>query len=169
MGREVRQRNKQPRPAEERVVEGFVPGEEVSVTETTKDIFHGGKDRRVTVSEPGKTDGLKVGGGNVLITSKKEAQNDKIQNEVDVVVKHQVPVGVIVAFDVFDNPVSDSEKMGRVTISVGGDVFAWHGQELSSFSKKDEVIDWLSNLLYVNTIFPDGMVFEWADIETGLE
>ena len=167
MGREVRQRNKQSRPAEERVAEGFVPEEEVSVTETAKD---GVNDRRITVNEPGKTDdGLKVGGGNVLIGSKKEVWKDKNENEVDVVVKHKVPVGVIIAFDVFDNPVSGSEKMGRVTISVGGDVFAWHGQELSSFSKKDEVIDWLSNLLYVNTIFPNGVVFEWADIETGLE
>lgn len=152
MGREVRQRGNQPRPAEERVAEGFVPEEEVSVTETAKDL--GGQDRRITVSEPGKID----------LTEK-----DKNENEVDTVVKHKVPVGVIIAFDVFDNPVSGSEKMGRVTIKVGGDVFAWHGQELSSFSKKDEVIDWLSNLLYVNTIFPNGIVFEWADIETGLE
>ena len=152
MGREVRQRGNQPRPAEERVAEGFVPEEEVSVTETAKDL--GGQDRRITVSEPGKID----------LTEK-----DKNENEVDVVVKHKVPVGVIIAFDVFDNPVSDSEKMGRVTINVGGDVFAWHGQELSSFSKKDEVLDWLGDLLYVNTIFPDGIVFEWADIETGLE
>ena len=163
MGREVRQRNNQPRPAEERVAEGFVPEEEVSVTETAKDL--GGQDRRITVSEPGKTDdGLKVGGGNVLIGSKNENEVDK-----DVVVKHEVPVGVIIAFDVFDNPVAGPEKMGRATIRVGNDVFAWHGQELSSFSKKDEVIDWLSNLLYVNTLFPDGIVFEWDDIETGLE
>ena len=145
MGREVRQRGNKPRPAEERVAEGFVPEEEVLVTVSTKD---GVQERRITVNEP---------------------ENDKVQNEVDVVVKHKVPVGVIIAFDVFDNPVSGSEKMGRVTISVGGDVFAWHGQELSSFSKKDEVVDWLSNLLYVNTIFPNGIVFEWADIETGLE
>lgn len=141
MSREVRQRGKQPRPAEERVAEGFVPEEE-------KDIFHGGQDRRITINEP---------------------EQDKNENEVDTVVKHKVPVGVIIAFDVFDNPVAGPEKMGRVMIKVGGDVFAWHGQELTEFSKKDEVIDWLSNLLYVNTIFPNGIVFEWADIETGLE
>ena len=151
MSREVRQRNNKPRPAEERVAEGFVPEEEVSVTEATKD---GVQERRITVNEPGKTD---------LVWK------DNNENEVDVVVKHKVPVGVIIAFDVFDNPVSGSEKMGRATIKVGGDVFAWHGQELSSFSKKDEVIDWLSDLLYVNTLFPNGIVFEWADIETGLE
>lgn len=152
MGREVRQRGNQPRPAEERVAEGFVPEEEVSVTETAKEL--GGQERRITVGEPGKTD---------LVWPKGN------ENEVDVVVKHKVPVGVIIAFDVFDNPVSGSEKMGRATIRVGNDVFAWHGQELSSFSKKDEVVDWLSNLLYVNTIFPEGIVFEWDDIETGLE
>lgn len=144
MGREVRQRGNQPRPAEERVAEGFVPEEEVSVTETAKEL--GGEERRITVNEP-----------------------EHNKNEVDTVVKHKVPVGVIIAFDVFDNPVAGPEKMGRVTIRVGGDVFVWHGPEVSSFSKKDEVIDWLSNLLYVNTLFPEGIVFEWSDIETGLE
>ena len=51
MSREVRQRGNQPRPAEERVAEGFVPEEEVSVTETSKEL--GGQDRRLSVNEPG--------------------------------------------------------------------------------------------------------------------
>lgn len=153
MAREVRQRGNQPRPVEERIAEGFVPEEE-------KDIFHGGQDRRITVNDSGleiKADKINLYG------------EVKYKNEVDTIVKHEVPVGVIIAFDVFDNPVVGPEKMGRATIRVGNDVFAWHGQELSSFSKKDEVIDWLSNLLYVNTLFPEGIVFEWSDIETGLE
>lgn len=153
MSREVRQRGNQPRPAEERVAEGFVPEEE-------KDIFYVGQDRRITINDSGleiKADKINLDG------------EVKYKNEVDTVVKHEVPVGVIIAFDVFDNPVAGPEKMGRVTIRVNGDTFAWHGHELLSFSKKDEVVDWLSNLLYVNTIFPDGIVFEWDDFETGLE
>lgn len=164
MVREVRQRNNQPRPAEERVAEGFVPEEEVSVTEAAKDL--GGQDRRITVNEPGKTD----------LTEKDNKSNktdltekDKDENEVDTVVNHKVPVGVVIAFDVFDNPVSGPEKMGRVTIKVGGDVFAWHGQDLAEVKKHSEVVDWLNDNFDVATKFPNGIVFEWADIETGLE
>lgn len=144
MGREVRQRGNQPRPAEERVAEGFVPEEEVSVTETAKEL--GGEERRITVNEPGHN-----------------------KNEVDVVVKHEVPVGVIIAFNVFSNPVEGPETIGRVTVKVNGDTFTCHGPELSSFSKKDEVIEWLGDHQYMNAVFPDGIVFEWSDIETGLE
>ena len=145
MSREVRQRGNQPRPAKERVAEGFVPEEEVSVTETAKEL--GGQDRRLTVDEP----------------------DSKIENEVDTVVKHEVPVGIIIAFDVFDNPVSDSEKTGRVMVDVNGDIFGWHGHNLATVSKKDEVVKWLGNNYDVATKFPNGIVFEWADIETGLE
>lgn len=42
---------------------------------------------------------------------------------------------------------------------INGDVFIWHGPEILSFSKKDEVVDCLSNLLYVNTLFHDGESF----------
>lgn len=42
---------------------------------------------------------------------------------------------------------------------MNGEVFIWHGPEILSFSKKDEVVDCLSNLLYVNTLFHDGESF----------
>ena len=158
MSREVRQRGNQPRPAEERVAEGFVPEQEVSVTETAKEL--GGQDRRLSVNEPG----LKIRADKINLEGEV-----KYENDVDTVVKHEVPVGIIIAFDVFDNPVSDSEKTGRVMVDVNGDIFGWHGHNLATVSKKDEVVKWLGNNYDVATKFPNGIVFEWADIETGLE
>lgn len=153
MGREVRQRGNQPRPAEERVAEGFVPKEE-------KDIFHGGQDRRITVNDSGleiKADKINLDG---------EVRHE---NEVDTVVKHEVPVGTIIQFDVFNNPVAGPEKIGRVMVKVNGGVYAWHDLKLSTVKKQSEVIDWLNDNLDVATKFPNGIVFEWAEFETGLE
>ena len=153
MSREVRRRDNQPRPAEERVAEGFVPEEE-------KDIFYGGQDRRITVNDSG----LKIQADKINLDGEV-----KYEKEVDTVVKHEVPVGTIIQFDVFNNPVEGPEKIGRVMVKVNGEVYAWHDLKLSTVKKQSEVIDWLNNNLDVDTKFPRGIVFEWSDIETGLE
>lgn len=158
MSREVRQRGNQPRPAEERVAEGFVPEEEVSVTETAKEL--GGEGSQLTVNDSG----LKIQADKINLDGEV-----KYKNEVDTVIEHEVPVGTIIQFDVFNNPVAGPETIGRVMVNVNGFVYGWHDLELSTVKKRSEVIDWLNNNLDVAAKFPNGIVFEWADFETGLE